>query len=160
MAAARTTDSHAHLWARFARSSWFNSGRSLQYRIVHFGFWSSIIFLVLMILDLFAPGMLQPHYVFIAVVYLLFQLAEITTRDALNWGQVLESYGFTLVPAIYALVVKAFYFFGHPILSPEGSQVMNLWFWMAWITFGFSVAIGQKIPSTGFRREESPTPRP
>jgi|GEM_PF-2315758 len=151
------TDPHASLWAKLARH---HTPRTLQWRIVHYGFWSSIIFLALMVLDVFAPGLFRSHYMAIAVVYMIFQLAEVLSRDALNWAEVLEGCGFALAPAIFCLVALTIdWHSNYTLFTLVGREVMAVWFWFAWIMFAFGVGMSMKILSTPFRRSESPAPK-
>jgi hypothetical protein len=157
MADARTADPHESLWARLAHH---RTSHTIQYRVVHLGYYSSLVLLALMILDMPFSGLFAGHYMAVGMIYIVLQLSEVLWRDALNWVEVTEGSAFAFVPAIVSLIVKILdWHSGYTMLNQTSLDVMNFWCLCAWISFVASYAFGLKMPTVSFRRQESGVPK-
>ena len=153
------TDPHAEAVDMAARFNARHSPRSLQYKIVHLGFWAALVLAVCMIVNMMAPELFESIYIGIGVAYLMLELAMILARDPLNWGEVFEGHVFSGIPAVGGLIFKSFDWLStYGILTPAGRSTMNFWLIIAWICFGFGIAMSVRILSTQYRRDESRTP--
>lgn len=153
-------DAHASLWAQLARHRITHQPRTLQFRLVHYGFWSSGVMLVLMLFDLIFPSLFGGHYVSIGMTYLCFQLAEIASRNPLKPGEVTEGIVLSFAPAIISLLLIVLdWKSSYTMLTPTGWYVMGFWFVCSWVGFIDGVWMAIQILETPYRRSENLAPR-
>lgn len=152
---ADTPDPHASLWARLGRHE---RSRTLQWRVVHWGFWSSFVFLGLMILNLVVPGLFARIYMWIGLIYITFQIVEIASRNPLRtealFGNVCAA-----CPAIFSLIVEVLIWDVGSARAIAARPALHFWFWCAWICFAVGLWLSYAILQTPYRRDESRAPR-
>lgn len=149
------TEPHGHLWHIFSRLA---THRTLQYRIVHYGFWSSAIFLALMILDMLAPSLFVSVYMWVGVIYVLVQWAEVASRNPLKPGQVGLGIFLGFCPAAFSFAIEVLNWPSGAILTPTGAYVMKFWFVCACGALAMNVWLSYGILQTPYRRDESRAP--
>jgi len=132
--------------------------RSWRQRVVHWGFMTSLLMVALMFLDILAPSILWPWRYWIGMIYIMFQLAEIVARDALDMSEVMEDHIFSFIPAMLGLLLLVMHWTGRGLFTLEGISTMWFWLVIAWTDFIFGLAISMRILSTPYRREETPAP--
>ena len=132
---------------------------TMQKRIVDWGYGTSVVFTILIFLNILIPSYLGPFCYWIGLVYLMFQLAEIAVRDPLDMGEVMEDHVFSAVPAILALVLAALHLWSkNGIFTAEGLRTLYFFLAVAWTDFIFGLWISMRILSTPYRRDESRAP--
>jgi hypothetical protein len=126
---------------------------------VDWGYTTSVIFTILLFLNILIPGVFAPYRYWIGLVYLIFQLSEIAVRDPLDMSEVMEDHIFSAIPAILALVLTALHLWStNGIFTPDGLRTLNFWHAVAWTDFIFGLWMSMRILSTPYRRDESRAP--
>ena len=156
MADSTAPELNAGLWARLAHHRTSYTPRNLQYRLVHYGYWSAGIMLILMLLDLIVPSLFAGHYVAIGVIYLCMQLAEIASRNPLKPGEVIEGIVLAFAPSLVGLVFLVLdWHSNYTMLTRTGWDVMALWFVFSWMGFIDGVVMAIQQLETPYRRSEN-----
>jgi hypothetical protein len=142
----------------------FNHGRStprnLQYRLVHYGFWSTGVLLLLMPFDLIWPSLFASHYVAIGMIYLCFQLVEAASRNPLKQGEVFESIFFACIPTLISLFMLFLHWRAQRVMfTPDGWWTMAFWFVCSLIGLVNGAVMAVVVLETPFRRSDSVAPR-
>ncbi len=147
--------SHTGLWASLERH---RPHRGTKYTVVHIGFWSTVVLLVLMLLVVLAPQVFAGWYVWIGLAYIVCQMAEFIARDPLNWSEVSEGPLFAVIPAIGGLLLAVANFtMLKSILTPFGLHVLHYWLFISWMSLIFGVLSAMRSRAAPYSRDETGT---